>query len=166
LIERIVHFVRSSPGGIDAVWALVGLRIFMGVLWLENLTWKLPPDFGRDDPKGLLYSFRQADEHAVLPFLRSFVHDVVIPHFTLFGSLVFAVELTAGALLTLGLFTRVGALVGTVQAVIITLLVVEAPNEWFWTYAMMIAINLVLLLTPAAAGRLSLDAWLSRRRER
>jgi len=90
---------------------------------------------------------------------------VVIPHFRLFGWLVFLVELTAGVLLTLGLFTRVGALVGSVQALIITLLVVRAPNEWFWTYAMFVAINLVLVLTPAAE-RLSVASWLSRRRER
>ena len=164
LIERVAKLVRSLPG-LDAVWALVGLRIFMGILWLENLTWKFPPDFGRHDPKGLLYSFRQAEDHAVLSFLRSFVHDVVIPHFTLFGWLVFLVELTAGVLLTLGLFTRIGALVGSVQALIITLLAVRAPHEWFWAYAMLITINLVLMLTPAAE-RLSVDAWLSRRRER
>jgi hypothetical protein len=29
----------------------------------------------------------------------------------------------------------------------ITLLVVDAPNEWFWTYAMLILVNLVCLLT-------------------
>jgi thiosulfate dehydrogenase (quinone) large subunit len=165
LIERVAQLGRSSPGGAEAVWALTGLRIVMGVLWLANLSWKLPPDFGRDAPEGLLYNFRLAEEYAVLPFLRSFVHDVVIPHFTLFGWLVFLVELTAGALLTLGLFTRVGALVGSVQALIIALLVVRAPTEWFWTYVMFVAINLVLLLTPAAE-RLSVDAWLSRRRKR
>jgi uncharacterized membrane protein YphA (DoxX/SURF4 family) len=165
LIERVGQVARSSPGEAEAVWALAGLRIFMGVLWLANLYWKLPPDFGRNDPEGLLYNFRRAEEHAVLPFLRSLVEDVVIPHFTLFGWLVFLVELTAGVLLTLGLFTRVGALVGTVEATIITLLVVRAPHEWFWTYAMFIAINLVLILTPAAR-RLSVDAWLSRRRGR
>ena len=165
LIERATRLARSLPG-IDPVCALVGLRIFMGVLWLVNLSWKFPPDFGRDAPKGLLYSFRQAQDHAIVGFLRSFVHDVVIPHFTLFGWLVFLVELTAGVLLALGLFTRVGALVGSVEVLIITLLVVQAPNEWFWTYAMFFAINLVLLLTPAAGERLSVDAWLARRRER
>jgi thiosulfate dehydrogenase (quinone) large subunit len=165
LIERVAQLARSSPGGAEALWALTGLRILMGVLWLANLSWKLPPDFGRDDPEGLLYNFRLAEQHAVFPFLRSLVEDVVIPHFTLFGWLVFLVELTAGVLLTLGLFTRVGALVGTVESLIITLLVVRAPNEWFWTYAMFVAINLVLMLTPAAE-RLSVDAWLSRGRKR
>lgn len=165
MIERFAQLARSPASPAEALLALTGLRILMGVLWLANLSWKLPPDFGRDDAEGLLYNFRLAEKYAVLPFLRSLVEDVVIPHFTLFGWLVFLVELTAGVLLTLGLFTRVGALVGAVESLIITLLVVRAPNEWFWTYVMFIAINLVLLLTPAAE-RLSVDAWLSRRRER
>jgi thiosulfate dehydrogenase [quinone] large subunit len=117
------------------------------VLWLANLSWKLPPGFGRDDPEGLLYNFRRAEEHAVFGFLQTFMREVVIPHFTLWGAIVFTIELVAGALLTLGVFTRLGALVGTVQAVMITLLVVDAPNEWFWTYAMLILVNLVCLLT-------------------
>lgn len=139
-----------------AVLALAGLRIFVGVLWLANLSWKLPPDFGRDDPRGLLYSFRQAERHALVGPLRDFVEDVVIPHFTLFGSLVFAVELVAGVLLFLGLFTRLGALIGTGQSLAITALVVRAPNEWFWGYAMLVLLNLLPLVGPSSA-RLSLD---------
>ena len=143
------------------VLALAGLRIFMGILWLANLSWKLPPDFGRDDPRGLLYSFRQAEQYALVGPLRDFVHDVVIPHFTLFGSLVFSVELIAGVLLFFGLFTRVGAVVGTGQSLAITALVVRAPNEWAWGYAMFILLNLLPLVAPSNA-RLSLDRWLRR----
>jgi thiosulfate dehydrogenase [quinone] large subunit len=135
------------------------------VLWLANLSWKLPPGFGRDDPEGLLYNFRRAEEHAVFGFLQTFMREVVIPHFTLWGAIVFTIELVAGALLTLGVFTRLGALVGTVQAVMITLLVVDAPNEWFWTYAMLILVNLVCLLT-VTDERLSVRPALERRRVR
>jgi uncharacterized membrane protein YphA (DoxX/SURF4 family) len=136
---------------------LAVLRIFMGVLWLANLLWKLPPDFGRDQPRGLLYSFEQAERYAVAEPLRDFTHDVVIPHFTLFGYQVFAVELTAGTLLLLGWHTRIGAAAGTAQSIAITLLVVRAPNEWFWGYAMFIAVNLALLVAPSNL-RLSLDS--------
>ena len=144
-----------------AMLSLAGLRIFVGILWLANLSWKLPPDFGRDDPRGLLYSFRQAERHALVEPLRDFVERVVIPHFTLFGSLVFTVELVAGVLLFLGLFTRIGAVVGTGQALAITVLVVRAPNEWFWGYAMLILLNLLPLVAPSNA-RLSLDRRLGR----
>jgi len=122
------------------------LRLFAGILWLANLGWKLPPDFGKDDPEGLLYNFQRAEQHAVFGFLQTFMRDVVIPHFTLFGAIVFTVELVAGALLTLGLLARLGGLIGTVQAVIITLLVVRAPHEWFWTYAMLTLLNAICLL--------------------
>jgi uncharacterized membrane protein YphA (DoxX/SURF4 family) len=130
----------------------------MGVLWLVNLGWKLPPDFGRDEPEGLLYSFERAADHAVIGPLRSLAEDVLIPHFTAFGWLVFVIELAAGVLLLLGLWSRLGAALGLAQAIAITLLVVDAPNEWLWGYLMFVAIHLVLLLTPAGE-RLSLDAW-------
>ena len=150
---------------LPAAFVLAGIRLFTGVLWLANLSWKLPPSFGRDDPKGLLYNFRRAEQDAVFGFLRSFMRDVVIPHFTAWGAVVFTVELAAGALLTLGLLTRLGGLIGTVQAVIITLLVVQAPNEWFWTYAMLILLNAVCLLT-VTDERLSLRPALQRFRAR
>ena len=65
-------------------------------------------------------------------------------------------------LLLLGLWTRIGALIGLVQAIAITLLVVRAPDEWVWTYVMFVAISAVVLVTPAGS-RLSLDAWRARR---
>jgi uncharacterized membrane protein YphA (DoxX/SURF4 family) len=66
-------------------------------------------------------------------------------------------------LLTLGVFTRVGALVGTGQAIVITVLVVRAPNEWVWTYLMLILLNLVCLLVPTSE-RLSAGPYLRRLR--
>ena len=163
MIDRLTGAARAEPGAEATWWALAALRIFMGVLWLANLSWKLPPDFGRDDPEGLLYNFRLAEEHAVFGFLQTFMREVVIPSFTAFGWLVFVVEALIGALLVLGLFTRLAALAGFVQALLITLLVVRAPDEWFWTYAMFLAIHAVLFVTPAAR-RLSLDAVLRARR--
>jgi len=147
----------SSGEAGRVLYALAGLRILLGVLWLANLSWKLPPDFGKNDPEGLLYNFRRAEHYAVIGPLRDIAREVLIPHFTLFGWLVFLAELAAGVLLLLGLWTRVGALIGLVQSIAITLLVVDAPNEWVWTYVMFIAIGIVVLVTPSGS-RLSLDA--------
>lgn len=141
--------------------ALALLRIVAGIIWLVNLGWKLPPDFGRDEPRGLLYSFRQAEQWAVAEPLRQLMGDVVIPHFTVFGWLVFGVELAAGVLLTLGLWTRLGGLLGTAQSIAIMALIVGAPNEWFWGYAMFVILNALSLFAPTSAV-LSLDR---RRRE-
>lgn len=137
--------------------ALAGLRVLMGVLWLDNLTWKLPPSFGRHDPRGLLYSFHQAEHHAISEPLRRFVAHVVIPHFTLFGWQVFAVEAVAGVLLLLGWHTRVGAAVGLVQSIAITVLTVRAPHQWAWGFALFVAVSLVLVVAPGNA-RWSFDA--------
>jgi thiosulfate dehydrogenase [quinone] large subunit len=121
----------------------------MGVLWLANLAWKLPPDFGRHDPRGLMYSFHQAELYAVGAPLRRFMSDVVIPHFTIFGWQVFLVEAVAGVLLLLGWHTRVGAVVGLLQAIAITVLTARAPNQWFWGFVLFIAVSLVLVLVPS-----------------
>ena len=135
--------------------ALAGLRVFVGIVWIANLTWKLPPDFGRHDARGLLYSFELAQHWALIGPLRHLVGSVVIPHFTLFGWLVFGIELIAGVLLLLGLMTRLGALLGTAESVAIILLVGRAPSEWFWGYAMFVVLNLLPLVVSADA-RLSI----------
>ncbi len=142
-------------------WVFVSLRVFMGVLWLSNLSWKLPPDFGRNDPRGLMYSFRQAEHYALSEPLRRFMANVVIPHFTFFGWQVFLVELVAGVLLLLGWHTRVGAVIGLLQAIAITVLTVRAPNQWFWGFALFVAVSLVLVVVPCNM-RLSVDRWQGR----
>jgi uncharacterized membrane protein YphA (DoxX/SURF4 family) len=136
--------------------ALAGLRVFVGVVWIANLSWKLPPDFGRHDARGLLYSFELAHRWALIGPLRHLVGSVVIPHFTLFGWFVFGIELIAGVLLLLGLMTRLGALLGSAESVAIMLLVGRAPSEWFWGYAMFVLLNALPLFAPADA-RLSVD---------
>jgi uncharacterized membrane protein YphA (DoxX/SURF4 family) len=137
-------------------WGFAGLRILMGVLWLANLSWKLPPDFGRHDPRGLMYSFHQAEQYALGEPLRHFMAHVVIPHFTIFGWQVFLVEAVAGVLLLLGWHTRIGAVVGLVQAIAITVLTVRAPNQWVWGFVLFVAVSLLLAIVPANR-HLSLD---------
>jgi uncharacterized membrane protein YphA (DoxX/SURF4 family) len=152
-----------AGGDVDRMaLTLAGLRILAGVIWLANLSWKLPPDFGKEDPEGLLYSFQRAEQYAVAGPLRDLMHDLVIPHFTVFGWLVFGIELAAGVFLTLGFMTRLGGLLGTTQAIVITALVVRAPDEWFWTYAMLVILNSLSLFAPTSA-RFSIDRF---RRER
>jgi thiosulfate dehydrogenase [quinone] large subunit len=142
-------------------WVFVSLRVFMGVLWLSNLSWKLPPHFGRNDPRGLMYSFRQAEQYALSEPLRRLMAHVVIPHFTFFGWQVFLVELVAGVLLLLGWHTRVGAVIGLLQAIAITVLTVRAPNQWFWGFALFVAVSLVLVVVPCNM-RFSVDRWQGR----
>jgi uncharacterized membrane protein YphA (DoxX/SURF4 family) len=148
--------IGGAPDARRAALVLAGLRIFVGIVWIANLSWKLPPDFGRRQARGLLYSFQLAQHWAIVGPLRDLVGSVVIPHFTLFGWLVFAIELAAGVLLLFGLMTRLGAALGTAESVAILLLVGRAPTEWFWGYAMFVLLNVLPLLVPADE-RLSID---------
>jgi hypothetical protein len=141
--------------------SLAGVRVFMGVLWLANLLWKLPPDFGKGDYWGLPRAFRIAREHAFSSPLRSFADDVLIPHTTAFGWVIFFAGLLTGLSLVLGLATRAGAALGLVQAIAITLLVANAPGEWLFGYLMFILLSALLLLLPVSR-RLSFDDALGR----
>ncbi|URM98197.1 hypothetical protein LUW76_29660 [Actinomadura madurae] len=50
-----------------------------------------------------------------------------------------------------GLLTRFWAVVGVGQSLVITLSVLYAPNEWHWSYFLMLLSHVALLAT--AAGR-------------
>jgi uncharacterized membrane protein YphA (DoxX/SURF4 family) len=140
---------------------LAAMRILMGILWLSNLIWKLPPSFGRHRSDGLMHSFLWAERYAVIGPLRDLVRDEVIPHFTVFGYIVFVVEALAGISLLLGFYTRVGASIGLAQAIVIAVFVGGAPHAWRFGLVLLIAWNIVLLATPCAR-RLSLDDRLGR----
>ena len=57
--------------------------------------------------------------------------------------------------------TRVGAALGLLQAIAITLLLANAPGEWLYGYLMLILLSALLLLLPVSR-RMSLDDALGR----
>ncbi len=137
--------------------ALTGLRILVGLLWLYNLAWKLPPDFGKSSASGV-YGFTQdAVDNPVFPPYSWVVENLVLPNFTVFGWMVLVVETALAVLLLTGTVVRLAALIGVGQALAIGLSVAETPGEWPWAYWMMIGIHLVLLLT-ASGGAPSVDS--------
>ena len=141
--------------------ALAGGRIALGAYWLWEQHWKLPPDFGVHDPRGLMFSCQSSIEHPTLDLYRTFLQTVVVPNFYLFGWLVFLAETTIGLSLTLGVFTRAGAALGTLQS--INLLVAQgATEEGPWLYLGLIAANAAVLFTPSNRS-LSLDPVLARK---
>jgi uncharacterized membrane protein YphA (DoxX/SURF4 family) len=146
-----------TPGWRDL--ALAGGRIALGAYWLWEQHWKLPPEFGVHDARGLMFSFESSIEHPTLGLYKTFLQTVVVPNFYLFGWLVFATETLIGLSLTLGLLTRAGALLGTLQS--INLLVAQGgTEEGPWLYVGLIAANLAVLFTPSNR-RLSLDHLLA-----
>jgi hypothetical protein len=141
--------------------SLAGVRAFMGALWLLNLLWKLPPDFGKGEYWGLPRAFAVARHHAFSSPLRRLAGDVLVPHTTAFGWIIFLLGLVTGLSLLLGFLTRLGAALGLVQAIAITLLVANAPGEWLFGYLMFILLSALMLLLPVSR-RMSLDDALGR----
>lgn len=138
------------------------VRIVVGLLWVENLSWKIPPHFGADDNSGLYYFTSLAVEYPLLAPYSAVIENVVLPNFAAFGWGVYIVEICLGLFLLLGLATRFWAVVGLIQTLAIFLSVGAAPNEWKWSYFLMAAAHLAVL--GFAAGRvLGVDAVLRRR---
>lgn len=155
-------YSTALDGGRAARWSMLVLRLAVAYLWIENLDWKVPPDFGQADRSGLWAFTNGAIAHPVLPAYSSLVEDFVLPHFVPFGWSVLVAEAALGALLLLGLATRFWALVGLVQSFVIYLTVGAQPHEWPWTYVLMMLAHLAIF--AVAAGRVGgVDGWLRRR---
>ena len=131
-------------------------RISLAFLWIQNVSWKSPGDnFGRNRAEGAggLYNYtRDAVIHPVFTPYAKFVEHVVLPNFTFFAWMTLLVEASLGAFLLIGLATRFWALVGVLQGTAIMLSVLKAPNEWQWSYYLLIIGHLFLFAT--AAGRI------------
>jgi uncharacterized membrane protein YphA (DoxX/SURF4 family) len=139
-------------------------RIALGGYWLWEQHWKLPPDFGLHQPRGLMFALQQSIRYPTLGLYKRFTEDVVVPHFHLFGWLVFLAEVGIGISLTLGAFTKAGALLGTLEAA--NLLVSQGRTpEGPWIYVALLAANGGALVAPTNR-RLSVDRILAPRVER
>jgi thiosulfate dehydrogenase [quinone] large subunit len=131
---------------------LAVVRVGVALLWVQNSSWKIPPRFGEGDPPGGLYEFaRHSVDYPTFPPFAALMENLVLPNFTFFGWITLLLEASLGAFLLVGLATRFWALVGAGQSVVIALSVANAPDEWIWSYLLMVLVHLVLLAT--AAGR-------------
>ena len=135
--------------------AFAAARIAVGAYWLYEQHWKLPPDFGLNDPRGLMFAFQQSIQYPTVDLYRAFLQDVVVPHFHLFGWLLGLTEVAIGLSLVLGALTRAGALLGVLQAVNLLIAQGRTP-EGPWIYFAILAANLFVLLTPSNR-RFSID---------
>ncbi len=139
---------------------LAFLRVYLGVILLITVLGKLT----REDPfatemLGFLQGVAMRRSSA---WYLHFIHDVVIPHATLFSYLVMTGELFAGLSLLTGALTRAGAAV----AMCLFLNFMLAKGRLFWSPdsqdAAVFFIALVVLL--GRAGRVwGVDAYLAKR---
>ena len=142
---------RTEVPGRGAGVMMAVVRIALGVMWVANVSWKTPPDFGESDRAGLYQFTSYAVEYPVVGVWSWIVKELVLANFTFFGWMTLVVESALGAFLLLGLGTRLWALVGIVMSITIGLSVAKAPEEWPWSYYLMALAHLAVLAT--AAGR-------------
>ena len=129
-------------------------------MWWQQLLWKIPPNFD-----GLIYWMRQEVGHASFGLQSDFGGGIVLPHILVFGTLVYAIEVTIGVSQMLGIWSRGGALLGALMAVNLWLGLYSAPGEWPWTYMFLIVIQLPFVLEPPGRS-LGVDALRRGRRGR
>jgi thiosulfate dehydrogenase [quinone] large subunit len=138
-----------------AGWVLAVIRIATAVLWIGNVGWKIPPHFGQgaspDAPRDLYQWTSYAVSDPVFGPYTWLVEHVVLPNFGVFAWTVLLVEAALGGFLLVGLATRLWAVVGAGQSLAIMLSVANAPEEWIWSYLLMIMVHGALFAT--AAGR-------------
>jgi uncharacterized membrane protein YphA (DoxX/SURF4 family) len=76
--------------------------------------------------------------HPTLELYAAFVTNIVIPNFLFFAWLTFLIELVIGLSLSLGVFSRVGAALGLLWSLNLTVGLLLVPGEWPWSYLMLV----------------------------
>lgn len=128
------------------------LRVVLGLMWLYNVAWKRPPDFGENTDSGLYHFTSYAVSHPVFPPFSWVVEELVLPNIVIFGWGVLIVETALAVLLLTGAWVRVAAALGVLQSLAIGLSVAYGPHEWPWAYWLMIGAHVVVLFS--SAGRM------------
>lgn len=138
---------RSRP-------VVIGLaRISVGLMWLANVHWKVPPDFGENNNGGLFkYSDSVTRNSPFAPFTWV-TEEIILPNFAFFGWFTLIVETILAGLLIVGYRTKIVALAGAAMAVPIMLSVLyyDRADEWSWAYILMITAHLLLYASDAGA---------------
>jgi uncharacterized membrane protein YphA (DoxX/SURF4 family) len=118
-------------------------RLFVGGMWYQQMLWKMPPTFTNspDGSGGLRYWMSEMVQYAAFRQHATLVNDLMLPHFKVFAFQVWAGETFIAVSLMLGLFTRLGGLLGTLLAINLWLGLYNRPNEWPWTYFFLILLN-------------------------
>jgi len=75
--------------------------------------------------------------------------NIIGPNIRIVGFGVWLAEITVAVLLFLGLFTRLGGLIGAFQALNLLIGLWNVPGEWHSAYLMLFALNVIFVVIPA-----------------
>jgi uncharacterized membrane protein YphA (DoxX/SURF4 family) len=158
VIAAVNLFRDSTQRSVLHLWNWLA-RFLIGAMWWQQSVWKAPPDFS-----GLHYWMEEMVKWASTPLQQWFVRDVVLEHYHFFAPQVYILEVLVALSLIIGLFTRLGALLGALMAANLWLGLYRSPGEWPWTYFFLIIIQ-IMSLVQRPGRSLGLDAILLHGRE-
>ncbi len=135
-----------------ARWGPDTLRIVVALLWLSNVSWKVPTEFGDSGGscRGLCGYVQDGIDHPVLPGSAWLFDAIVQPNLVAFGWTTLVVEGALAALLLSGRFVRTAAVIGILQSLGIMAAVANTPGEWYWSYLLMAGLSLAILVSAPA----------------
>src|SRR5436305_9838230 len=107
---------KAQPKNSLAGLVLTVVRVGLGLFWLAQQTWKPPPTFGCPGG-GFCFWLDQEIQHPLIPLFADFLRAVIRPNAIAFGWFTLLIEVAIGLALVLGVFTRLGALVGALWSV-------------------------------------------------
>ncbi|MDQ2902804.1 MAG: hypothetical protein M3Y81_04530 [Chloroflexota bacterium] len=140
-----------------SLFVLALVRLLAGLLWFQQLFWKLPPDFA-----GLHRYVVQEAHSTFLPGYAFIIEHVFLPNFLLLGAFTWSAELVVALCLLFGVFSRFGGLLSTMLALQLYVGIAYAPGEWYWTYGLLVLLGITLTVIPTGR-RLGGDQWLVER---
>ena len=157
--------LRAGYATVATMTVLALVRGALGAIWYQETLWKqpwknygCPADFTLAR-SGLCDWIGREIAHPPFGLYHSFLVNVIGPNIRFVGLGVWLAETTVALLLLLGLFTRFGGLLGTLQALNLLIGLWNVPGEWHSAYLMLFALNLIFLAIPA--GRfLGVDQFL------
>jgi uncharacterized membrane protein YphA (DoxX/SURF4 family) len=148
------------------VWMWVA-RLFIGGLWWQQTLWKLPPTY-TDSPDGvsggLHYWVGEMVQHSAFGIQSWLVEKVIQPNFYFFAPQVYITEVIIAVSLLLGVFTRLGGVLGALMAMNLWLGLYRAPYEWPWAYFFLIMLQTTFVVLHAGRS-LGFDTILARREQ-
>jgi len=133
------------------------VRVLIGCMWFQGMLWKLPLPVS----DGLQYWTEQESTNAAFELHRTFLKDIVLPHMSVFGPIVFLAELVFAVSMILGLAVRFVGVLAVAYSLQLWLGLYDNSSEWPWTY-MFLAMLMFLFALEGAGRSLGLDAWLRR----
>ncbi len=158
LQERATVLDERLRGGVLGV-----ARIVVGLMWLANLHWKVPPGFGEASGGGLYKYSESVTRNSTFAPFTWLTEQIILPNFALFGWVTVITETALAVVLLVGYRTKLAGLAGAAMTVPIFLSVIyyDRADEWSWAYILMFAAHLFVYASDAGA-HLGLDGVLRR----